>query len=162
MTASNLEVVPADRRSNWLSLLEVSVREVFEIMVGSNLHAVPPDQTLPRLEFTAMVGLAGRICGVLTLCTTAHSAALMASKMLGIEPQEADPQTWDAIGEVCNMIAGNFKNKLPGGSEPCLLSVPTVISGGDYNFHSLSDGDRLQTILAFDGVPIVVSLELHT
>ncbi len=157
----NVEVAQPDRATR-LPLLELSAREVFEIMVGSKLEPVGEHQTPPRLEFTSMVGLAGRICGVFTLCTSARSATLIASKMLGIEPREADPQTWDAIGEVCNMIAGNFKNKLPDTGEPCMLSVPTVISGGDYNFRPLTDGDSLRVMLAFEGVPIVVSLEVHS
>lgn len=157
----NAQVLPLDHREAWLPLLEASVCEVFEIMVGSRLEPVTSAQALPRLEFASMVGLSGRVCGILTLCTSARSAALIASKMLGVDPQEADARTWDVLGEVCTMIAGTFKNKLPGGGESCMLSVPTVITGVDYNFHFLSDGDSLRVMLAFEGVPIVVAVELH-
>jgi chemotaxis protein CheX len=69
---------------------------------------------------------------------------------------------WDAIGEICNMIAGNFKNKLTGLSDRCLLSVPTVITGGDYSFHSLADSGALEVTMLFENQPIQVSLEVHS
>jgi chemotaxis protein CheX len=86
----------------------------------------------------------------------------MACKMLGLGPNEVDQHMWDAVGEVCNMVAGNFKNKLVGLSEHCMLSVPTVITGADYCLHSLADGGSLEVVLIFEGEPIVVALELHT
>ena len=46
---------------------------------------------------------------------------------------------WDALGEICNMVAGNFKNKVSGLGNGCMLSVPTVITGRDYHCHSLGE-----------------------
>ena len=34
----------------------------------------------------------------------------MASRMLGVQPGEIGREGCDAFGEICNMIAGNFKN----------------------------------------------------
>ncbi|HTR66416.1 MAG TPA: chemotaxis protein CheX [Terriglobales bacterium] len=146
---------------DWLPLLEVACREVFEIMMGCKLES-QGDLARPEFEFTAMVGLAGQLCGVLTLRCSAKSATLMASKMLGVDPTQADEQMWDALGEICNMIAGNFKNKLTGMGDRCMLSVPTVITGADYSFHALADGGPLEALFLFEGVPILVSLEIHT
>jgi len=146
---------------SWLPLLEVAVREVFEIMLGCQLEPMV-ELNSTTLEFTAMVGLAGQLCGVVTMRSTAKSAVLMASKMLGIDPKDADQQTWDAIGEVANMIAGNFKNKLTGMGEKCMLSVPTVITGADYSFHSLADAGPLEVMFLFEGAPLLVSLEIHS
>jgi len=146
---------------SWLPLMELACREVFEIMLGCNLEPFNA-QDPGNPEFTAMVGLAGQLCGVLTLRCMSQSAALMASKMLGVDIQQADEHTWDALGEVCNMIAGNFKNKLTGMGDRCMLSVPTVITGADYSFHSLADAGTLEMKFMFEGVPIAISLEVHT
>lgn len=146
---------------NWLPLLELAVREVFEIMLGCKLEPMVSLNDM-TLEFTAMVGLAGQLCGVVTMRSTAKSAVLMASKMLGIDPKEADQQTWDAMGEVTNMVAGNFKNKLTGLGDKCMLSVPTVITGADYSFHSLADAGPLEVMFMFEGSPLLVSLEIHS
>lgn len=146
---------------NWASLLEVASREVFEIMLGCKLELLP-EASANSCEFTAMVGLAGQICGVLAMRCTAESAALMTSRMLGTEVKEADQQMWDAIGEIANMVAGNFKNKLTGMADRCMLSVPTVITGGDYTFHSLADAGSVETHFLFEGAPVIISLELHS
>jgi chemotaxis protein CheX len=156
------ELVAHSDREAWLPLLELASREVFEIMLGCKLEtAAAVDEAVPS-EFTAMVGLAGQLCGVLTMRCSAQSAALMTSRMLGIDPKQTDDHVWDAIGEVCNMIAGNFKNKLSGMGSGCMLSVPTVITGGDYTFHSLADDGSLEVRLLFEGAPIQVALEIHS
>lgn len=83
----------------------------------------------------------------------------MASRMLGIDADKAGPEMWDAVGEICNLVAGNFKNKVSG--DGCMLSVPTVITGADYNVHSMVN-DNLHRTLLFEGQPVVVSLEIHS
>ncbi len=149
--------VPED----WHPFLELACREVFEIMLGSKLEFVTGENPPPP-EFTAIVGLAGQLCGVLSLRCDAKSANLMASKMLGVDPKQADEHMWDALGEVCNMIAGNFKNKLTGMGDGCMLSVPTVITGADYSFHSLADEGQLEVMFRFEGSLVVVALETHS
>ena len=145
----------------WQPFLELACREVFEIMLGCKLEPLNGEEPPPP-EFTAIVGLAGQLCGVLSLRCNARSATLMASKMLGVDPQQADEHMWDALGEVANMIAGNFKNKLTGMGDGCMLSVPTVITGADYSFHSLADAGQLEVMFRFEDSPVVVSLETHS
>ena len=55
----------------------------------------------------------------------------MATKIIGAEAPGSKGQLEDAVGEVCNMVAGNFKNKISGISDGCKLSVPTVITGSN-------------------------------
>ena len=65
------------------------------------------------------------------------------------------------MGEICNMVAGNFKNKISGLGDSCMLSVPTVITGADYNVRSMVN-DTLQAAFLFEGEPVIVSLEVHS
>jgi len=146
---------------SWLPLLDLAAREVFDIMLGCKLES-PSEVVPPTTEFTAMVGLAGELCGLLTLRCSSQSAALIASKMLGVSVSQADEQMWDAIGEIANMIAGNFKNKLTGMGERCVLSVPTVITGSDYSFRSMSNTGPLEVTLLFEGSPVSVAVEVHS
>ncbi|HZQ67125.1 MAG TPA: chemotaxis protein CheX [Terriglobales bacterium] len=108
------------------------------------------------------VGLAGQVCGVLSMRCTISSATLMASKMLGVDPADVGEQVWDAVGEVSNMIAGIFKNKITGLGDGCMLSVPTAITGADFSLHSLADAPPFGTRLRFSGQLISVSLEIHS
>ncbi len=149
-------------KENWKALLELSTSEVFEMMLGCPLIPCPEAESAVTSEFTAMVGLAGSLCGVLSLRCTADSASFMASKMLGIDVSDAATQSWDAIGEVCNMIAGNFKAKLSGIGNHCLLSVPTIITGGDYRLHSLADGGTVEIAMQFEGSILWITLEIHS
>jgi chemotaxis protein CheX len=149
------------REQNWLPILECATQEVFEIMLGCQVKPVEPSE--PKLEggFTAIVGLAGALCGVVTVRCSAKTAGQITKSMLGNTADSAE-EVADALGEICNMIAGNFKNKLAGTDERCMLSVPTVISGGEYRFHSLIDGNSMETILLFEDAPVAVCLQLKS
>jgi chemotaxis protein CheX len=160
MNPPSASLISAGGRASVLAHLQSATQEVFDLMLASPLEvsAELPHQT--PLEITSMVGLAGPFSAVLTLRCSTKSAARMASRMLGIDAGKASPEMWDAIGEICNMVAGNFKNKVYGLGDRCLLSVPTVITGADYKFLSIA-GDDLHVTFLFDGEPIVLSLEVH-
>ena len=114
----------------WRSALYEAAAEVFEMMVGepvSRLESSAPDGAN---DTTAMVGLAGSLCGVLSIRCSTSSAAGIASKMLG-EPEQSTAcveQQLDALGEICNMVAGNFKARVEGlgrsACSPCPPSSP--------------------------------------
>jgi chemotaxis protein CheX len=154
---------PTAERSHqdWVPIMELATREVFEMMLGCQLEG-PTMAENGSFDITAMVGLAGKVCGVLTFSCGGKSAALMASKMLRVTVGEGSREVLDALGEICNMIAGNFKNKVAGLGEGCMLSVPTVITGKNYSMHSLRDSATLEIRLQFESLPIVVSLRTHT
>lgn len=161
MNTSRTESDPANRRDYWAPLLELSAQEVFALMLGDRLVAAPEPVPVSSLDVTSMVGLAGSLCGLLTLRCTTKSAGLMAAKMLGADGAGAKAQMEDAIGEVCNMVAGNFKNKLSGVGDGCKLSVPTVITGSNYSLCTLADDYSMEIQLLFNGNPVVISLQLN-
>ena len=159
MKSANEILAVKGRHEEWVPLLDMAAREVFELMLGSKLTAPSTSEDGP-LDITSMVGLAGQLCGVLSVRCSGKAAALMASKMLGVDVNKIGPETADALGEVCNMVAGNFKNKISGLAEGCMLSPPTVITGSDYNLHSLADSP-LDVRLVFENMPILISLQVH-
>jgi len=144
---------------DWIPLLELSAKEVFELMLGSKLDPaseIPPNS----LDISAMVGLAGQLCGILTVRASRESAARMAFKMLGAETDKNSQEVADAFGEICNMVAGNFKNKVSGLGDGCMLSVPTVITGNDFSVRSLAGSAPLELRLQFESLPMLISLEI--
>jgi chemotaxis protein CheX len=157
----NPSAIPSTHpRECWLPTLQLSMQEVFSLMLACTLEVSSEPPADENLDITAMVGLAGQLCGVLTIRCSAKSAAHMASRMLGIDPEKAGPEMWDALGEICNMVAGNFKNKISGLGDGCMLSVPTVITGADYNVHNMVN-ENLHTAFLFEGAPVIVCLEVH-
>ncbi|MGO9403236.1 MAG: chemotaxis protein CheX [Terriglobales bacterium] len=158
--STDISLATRAHEENWLPILELAVEEVFEIMLGCRVKPAASSEHVVNGEFTAMVGLAGSLCGVLTIRCDAQTARQVAKSMLG-EMADSEQQVADALGEVCNMITGNFKNKLAGADERCLLSVPTVISGQEYNFRSMADGNSMDTVLLFQGAPVAIRLQLQ-
>lgn len=150
-----------DSHDSWIPLLDTAAKEVFQLMLGSQLIAYPgADES--NLDVTSMVGLAGKLSGVLSVRCDRKAAAAMTSKMLGVHSDKFGAEVSDALGEICNMVAGNFKNKIAGLAEGCLLSPPTVITGTDYNLHSLVDSPAVEVRMLFESMPVVISLEIHS
>jgi chemotaxis protein CheX len=147
---------------NWIPLMEMSTREVFELMLSSQLTSPEATPDLSSLGVTAMVGLAGQLCGLLSVRCDEKAARLMTSRMLGVPLDKVGPEVSDALGEICNMIAGNFKNKIAGLGDGCMLSPPTVITGSDYDLHALAESPGLEISLLFEGMPLAISLQIHS
>jgi chemotaxis protein CheX len=138
--------------------LWLGAQEVFEMMVGTVLTRCPEPQPIAA-QFTAMVGIAGPLCGLLSIHCSKQAALLIAARMLGVPIEEAGPQAWDAMGEVCNMVAGSFKAKLGEVGESSMLSVPSVVSGRDYRLRPMTSGMVTELRLQFDDEPIWFRLQ---
>jgi chemotaxis protein CheX len=131
------------------------------MMVGCELEPAS-EASWKGAEFTAMVGLAGELCGVVSVRCSHSSASQVAALMLDLSPGKAAEHAWDALGELANMIAGNFKNKLNGVSDRCMLSIPTVITGADYTFRSLAVANTVTLWFAFQDMPLSITLDLQS
>ncbi len=148
--------------SSWGMLLEVGAKEVFQIMLQNELKNLPNAEELPVSgDVTAMVGLAGALCGVMTIRCESRTAERIAGRMLGSVGPVSPNDVPDAIAEVCNMVAGNFKAKISQLAENCLLSVPTVIRGNDYEMVTVGDGEHITVGLTYDSAPIWFCLAIH-
>jgi chemotaxis protein CheX len=149
--------------SSWVSLLQVGAKEVFQIMLQTELaNLLNADELTPAGDVTAMVGLAGALCGVMSIRCNSRTAEKITGRMLGsvgvVDPKDVP----DAIAEICNMVAGNFKSKITQLAEHCMLSVPTVIRGNDYEMVTVSDGDQIQVGMTYEGAPIWFCLAVHS
>ena len=160
---STTEILATDHRhEDWIPLIEMSAREVFELMLSSKLTMQQSPDDLAALGITSMVGLAGQLCGLLSVRCNEQAAALMASKMLGVPLDKVGPEISDALGEICNMVAGNFKNKIAGLGDGCMLSPPTVITGTDYDLHSLANSAEFEIRMLFEGLPLTITLQVNS
>lgn len=107
---TDTSLIIRSQEENWLPILELAVEEVFEIMLGCCVKPLPKGERASSAEFTAMVGLAGALCGILTFCCDRKTACALTRCMLGAEIADSEEQVSDALGEICNMIAGNFES----------------------------------------------------
>jgi chemotaxis protein CheX len=145
-----------------LECIDASVIEVFSMMFGFAIDAVESPETAPDAcgldERTAVIGFAGKVRGSFQVRISFQSARKIASAMLGGAPVDDDASIADALGELCNMIAGGWKNAIPIFSE-CTLSPPTVISGQDYKLHFHRPSMKILRAYRFDGHTL--NLTLH-
>lgn len=152
-----IDVVP---RTAWHDSLAEAVIEVFATMVGASVSVA---KDLPRVpaQMTGMVGIAGAIRANFVLQCSASSSIKIASQMLGVSADDPNAQkaARDALGEVCNIVAGHFKDKV-GLGDACQLSVPTIIAGTDYRICSAKTYERLELSLVHEGETLWVTLEI--
>jgi outer membrane protein OmpA-like peptidoglycan-associated protein len=119
---------------NWQPVLELAVEEVFGIMLNHKVKPVATSEHQAKADFTAMVGLAGALCGVLTVCCDAKTAPQIAKSMLG-DSANSDEEVADALGEVCNMIAGNFETgsaQMKAASQAAFDQIAAMLHQHDY------------------------------
>jgi chemotaxis protein CheX len=156
--ADNGEIVTP--RSAWFEVLRATTAEVFSMMVGGAIVTPAAADSPVVANVTGVVGIAGAVGAIFSLRCSVTSATKIASQMLGVSLEEAAEQRCDAIGEICNIVAGYFKAKI-GYGDKCMLTVPTVIVGGDYRIHSLAAEERLEFPVNYEGEPVWIALEIR-
>lgn len=145
--------------ASWRDFLFDAASEVFSMMVGAELAPAADSQVSDGTHITGTVGIAGAVRAVFSLRCSMEAANLVASRMLGVPVEDAAAHNCDAIGEVCNMVAGQFKTKI-GLEASCLLTVPSVITGRDYQVHSPAHGKRIQVPALFEGQMVSLALDI--
>jgi len=94
---------------------------------------------------TGCVQISGEWNGAVTLHCSEALARQATCIMFEIGEEEATfEEMQDAVGELTNMIGGNFKVLLP---QPTQMSLPAVVEGSDYSL--IVPGTHLQGTVAF-------------
>jgi len=105
------------------------VERVWESL-GISLDRIADVSFQTERTMTAVVQITGAWQGAATVRCASELANQISASMFGVEPGAASrEEVQDALGELANMIAGNFKVLLPTG---CQLSLPAVVEGCDY------------------------------
>jgi chemotaxis protein CheX len=138
--------------------LDAAVAEVFAMMLGVDCRRVALDAPEEEEIVTAVVGFGGLLSGACILRSGSRAARALAGRMTGMEFGEIDATVQDAVGELCNMLAGSWKGKVPELAAKCGLSVPAVITGRDYNLHVQAPEFRLHHGYAFDATQFEVTI----
>ena len=128
------------------------------MMLG--VSCLPSEEALVEESetITAVVGFAGLLSGACVFRSGGSTALNIAGKLTGMEFFEIDDTVKDAIGEVCNMLAGTWKSRVPDLSANCGLSIPTVITGSNYRIHVQAPEFRLHHIYRFDDSTFAVTI----
>jgi chemotaxis protein CheX len=159
---SDVKAGIAEAGVDWSRLIVEASQEVFEIMVAAKLTPVDAAGQR-RAGITAMVGFAGAPCGVFSVRCPWDTAAAIAARMLGSGSEELAPEeVCDALGEICNMVAGSMKARLQDSGAGCMMSIPTVVRGVDYEVRCLACDRCFSIVMEFDRQSVVFHLELQS
>ena len=102
-------------------------KNVWSMVLGFRIQPVAFDQGKAAAQDFVLgkVMISGTWQGAVTLGCSSELARRAAAAMFGKTPAEADAgEIRDALGELTNMVGGNYKTLLKG---DCKLSVPNVM-----------------------------------
>lgn len=112
-------------------------------------------------SITGVIGLAGTHKGVLAIHFPHSVAMAITGSFLGMDVEEVNEDVEDAVGELANMLGGNVKAILSDNGRDIDLSLPSVISGKNYDFQPTKEVDRVVIPFKCDAGEFTVELELE-
>jgi chemotaxis protein CheX len=110
--------------------LDSAVSEVFETMLERSCDPMEGEVDTIEGHIVARIQFTGTVDGECLLYASHATASRTAEALLGTPTEPHDPMVDDAIGELCNMIAGGWKSKLSSHESSCVISVPAVTRDG--------------------------------
>lgn len=101
-----------------------------------------------------LVQLSGKWTGAIMIQCPVALAEIMAEIIFG-EGCVDETYTKDVLGELVNMVAGNFKVVF---EQPTTQGLPIVIFAKEYKMHLMGTETIVETVLYCEGYPLKVSL----
>ena len=117
--------------------LSLALIKTFQTMLSLKLEAVDRNQfdVLTGLHMRGSIGFVGKVVGHVYLRMSIPAAQTVAAGILGIPPEEVggNDELSDVIGELSNIMTGNFKSNLCDAGLDCKLQPPKVGLSEDYS-----------------------------
>ena len=121
-----------------MELADQAVQDVFNKMLGGlTAQMVKATSTTVRADraegevddLWATVRFGGLLRGACEIRMTPTAAGFLAAILLGLPVSDDDESLKEAVGELCNIIGGGWKNRVFTIGSRCSLSPPTILSG---------------------------------
>ena len=125
----------------------VAMTDVFSTMLGLEVEPGPTycDHGNPSTNdgVMAFVGITGPWVGNGILSCAAECACRLCAAFLMTEAVGVTEEVLDAVGEIANMVVGNFKTAAEAQVGPLGLTVPTVIYGRNFTSRNVGNNEWL-------------------
>jgi chemotaxis protein CheX len=108
-------------------------------------------------DVTVLLGIDGKVRGVVLYCLPEATACAMARGMLGHEVTELDPLAQSGLAELGHLISGTAAAYLAEAGYPSTVTAPTVLIGQG-TLVSMVDLPRLVIRLSSEGGPFEIHL----
>ncbi len=139
-------------------LLLHAVTKTFSKMLSLKLEA----KEVPNPGGVAVIGcihFKGQANGRVFLRIPCGAAAAVVPRFLGQElPMEPAELLPDVVGEILNIVGGNFKSNLVDAGLSCALSVPQVDTRSGFHADAGDDEHHLSLSLAAEGIGLFLDL----
>ena len=150
--------IPVTEITRYMEYLDRAAGEVFSTMMCVDCTPVEECGGRERDTISAVIGLAGLISGSMVMQSGYPAALRIAEHLTGTASAGVDATVRDAIGEVCNMLAGTWKGLDSRLSSGCLLSTPTVVAGSNYELFSQRSSMRIERSYRFETMTFTVTI----
>jgi chemotaxis protein CheX len=129
--------------------MDDTVDEVFRSMLDQGCAVIGEDSRL-RTDISARITLSGALEALCVVEFPASSAEKLTSAFLGSgEANWDDTMIADAVGELCNMIAGGWKKRLGEPAWAANLSTPSICRDCPHRSECNSKDDRIRARRAY-------------
>lgn len=124
--------------------LSLAIVKTFQTMLGMKLETVNPKTATPFSgeHLLGTIGFSGKAEGNVYLRLDPEGAKLIASRILDMKIEELNngDDITDAVGELLNIVTGNFKSNLCDAGLHCKLQVPSITRTRDFSASAISGG----------------------
>jgi CheY-specific phosphatase CheX len=142
--------------------LSMALVKTFQTMLGIKLEAVSPTSVDPldSEHLLGTIGFGGKAVGRLYLRLSLASGKLVASRILGVDPKDITDtnEVTDAVGELLNIITGNFKSNLCDAGLDCRIETPQVARSLQFYTDPIPGGGLEH--MAFQAPPITLFVDV--
>ena len=113
---------------------------VFQTMLQLEVTPLTADWQPATDPITAAIFIANAWKGAVVIECSRQLAFEVTARLMSVErPTTVNDDVRDSMGELANMIGGNFKSVLPAGTG---LSMPSVVEGSNYS-HRICGANRV-------------------
>jgi chemotaxis protein CheX len=142
--------------------LTLALVKTFRTMLAAKLESVHPKAVarFPGEHLLGTIEFSGKAEGRVFLRLSQDGAKRVAAGVMGLKPEEITDasEVSDAIGELLNIITGNFKSNLCDAGLDCRLQPPTVTRCNSFDVPTIPGGGLER--MAFRAPQIVLFVDV--
>ena len=131
-----MEVQTEMERKAIVDAVSVATQTVCSMMLNLEVEVQPaidqPDPA-PVDGVVALLGFTGGWVGTGMVFCSEQFACRVGSAMLMTDVEKINAEILDGVGELANMVLGNFKEGMEPHTGPLSLSIPTVVYGKNFS-----------------------------
>ena len=142
-----------------------AVAKTFQTMLSLKAEMVNPARIKPfeGEHVLGSVEFSGKASGVVRIRLAQETARLLAARLLGLQPNEltSNSDVDDGIGELVNIIVGNFKSNLCDAGLDCKLTSPRITRTHDAEMRTVRGGGAERLAFRTSDIAMLVDVSAN-